>query len=113
MSVIEQALIITVILIIEYLVLIWQSLTLARLHQSKAYWLHAAGWFILGAVRVFRFVRTPATLTSLRDRGWTPPSTFTFEEYASTFLVMFALLLFAIGYEKRRRSQRSIGIDVM
>lgn len=94
--------IISAVFMILFVILIVQSASLARWYKAPSYYLHAVAWVLLGCQRLWRFTQIPAQWVRLREQGWTPPEHLPMEESVASGVVIVALLLFIIGYDRRR-----------
>ena len=105
---IEQAMVVSLVFVVLYVILVLQSATLARWYGASSYYLHSIGWVLLGCQRLWRFYQIPSQWMRLRDQGWQPPAHLPMSEWVATGVIMAALVLFIIGYDRRRVALRDL-----
>src|SRR5687767_14014394 len=92
-----------------FLVVIFQTIAISRIHKTLPWTLLAAGFVVIGARMVYGLVRLPVTLEQAKMRGTLPESL----SWEQTIMIAAAFLgvgLWIAGFDILRRHYRNIGV---
>src|SRR5688572_22782346 len=92
-----------------FLVVIFQTVAISRLHKTVPWTLLAAGFLVIGARVVYGLLRLPIALEQAKLRGSLPES-LTGEQWILIASAFLGVGLWIAGFDLLRRHYRNIGI---
>lgn len=109
MDIIEKLMLISFALATLFLVVVFQTIAISRLHKTLPWTVLAAGFVVIGGRMVWGLVRLPIALEQARAKGVLPDS-LNWEQTINITLAFVGVSLWIAGFDILRRHYRRIGI---
>lgn len=109
-GIVEILMFITFAFAVGFAVLVGQSIEIAYLVKSTSGWLKAVGFFLIGALQVWGFIRLPIAIMEAQSKGVLPAS-LTAEQWIRIALGFTALGFLIAGFHRLRQDLRDLGMN--
>lgn len=109
MSIIEQLIFISFLLVCGFGVVVAQSIALGRIFRTRAWWLLASAMLLIGLRQVWGLLRLPAAILKAQRAG-IMPERLSLEQWVTIGAGFLAIGLLIMALDTLRRDLRRIGI---